>query len=583
MKVEGPGTLKVGLPALLWRPPSVDLKVLPLRFLMSDRGEAVRIRPLRDHRRIWSRVGLVAFFSIALSGAGNVYASDADQDAVGTLVPKAVCGPEDRPETALQGQVPASLRATGFNGFNCNLKLISQSKNDGGNWQSAEFKDKRQVEGIDSEERSDRTMHTCGYYGSAAPSASPTTRNPATFGTRIVDLTDRKNPQLTGYLQSIAMLDPWESLKVNEPRKLLVADQGANAAGGPAVDVYDLSNDCRFPQLLASIPIGTGTDGGAVAPAKPYGHEGVFAPDGLTYYIGDVVNEQYHAVDLTDPTKPKYIVSFNMNALGFNAHGLSVSDDGNRLYVTAGSIGNQTKDGFLILDVSEVQTRMPNPQIKLISQFTSTDGWAQHTIPVSIQGKRYVIHVAEGGTGGLPGLGNSAPWAATCQAGNTPFPTASIVDIEDELHPRLVSKLVLEVNDPKNCASVAPDLVGLSVFSYGTHYCSVDNRDDATTLACGEFNSGIRVFDIRHPRGPKEIAYFNPAGVMSQSGGSNHTRFGPGNFVLGGPDWCTSQLHLDAEEGTIWSTCQDNGLLMLKFERGVWPFEESTTPPGRQN
>jgi hypothetical protein len=30
-------------------------------------------------------------------------------------------------------------------------------------------------------------------------------------------------------------------------------------------------------------------------------------------------------------------------------------------------------------------------------------------------------------------------------------------------------------------------------------------------------------------------------------------------------------------------TCQDNGLLMLKFERGVWPFEDSTTPPGQQN
>jgi hypothetical protein len=583
MKVEAPGTLKVGLPALIRRPPSADRKVLSLSISTLKRDEAVRIRPVRDRRRIWSRVGLVAFFSLSLSATGGVYASDGDEDATGTLVARATCGPEDHPETALQGQVPASLRATGFNGFNCNLKLISQSKNDGGNWQSAEFKDKRQVEGIDSEERSDRSLHTCGYYGSAAPSASPATRNPATFGTRIVDLTDRRNPELTGYLQSASMIDPWESLKVNEPRKLLVADQGANGATGPAVDVYDLSIDCRSPQLLASVAIGTGTDGGTVAPVQPKGHEGVFAPDGMTYYIGDAANKMYHAVDLTDPTKPKHIATFDMTPLGTGAHGLSVSDDGNRLYVIAGNIGNQTKNGFAVLDASEVQARMPNPQIRLISQFISTDGWPQHTIPVSIRSKRYIIHVAEGGTGGLPGLGNSAPWAATCQAGNTPFPTASIVDIEDELHPKLVSKLVLEVNDPKNCASVVPDLVGLSVFSYGTHYCSVDNRDNATTLACGEFNSGIRVFDIRHPRRPTEIAYFNPAGVTSQSGGSNHTRFGPGNFVLGGPDWCTSQLHLDAEEGTIWSTCQDNGLLMLKFERGVWPFEESTTPPGRQN
>lgn len=525
------------------------------------------------------------FAVLLICGAGAfALGSDADEAVAGTLVPKATCSPEDSPETALQGQVPAALRAAGFKGFNCNLKLISQSKNDGGNWQSAEFREKGQLEGSDSGAR-EGALHRCGYYGSAAPNVNTNIRNPATFGTRVVDLTDPKNPELTGYLQSISMLDPWESLRVNAPRKLLVADEGANAAGGPNVDVYDISDDCRFPQLLASVPIGTGADGGAIAPAQPYGHEGAFAPDGLTYYIGDVVNEMYHAVDLTDPTRPKYITSFDLKSLGLgvNAHGLSVSDDGNRLYVVAGSIGLNTTGGFLILDASEVQARTQNPQIKLISEHLSTAGWPQHTIPVSIRGRRYVIHVEEGGVGGLPGLGNSAPWAATCQAGESPFPTASIVDIDDELHPRVVSNLILEVNDPKLCWSVIPDLVGLSVFSYGTHYCSVDNRNNATTLACGEFNSGIRVFDIRNPRRPREIAYFNPAGVTVPSGGSDHDKFGPGNAVLGGPDWCSSEVHLDAEAGTLWSTCQDNGLLILKFESGVWPFEDSSTPPGQQN
>src|SRR5262249_52310611 len=152
----------------------------------------------------------------------------------------------DRPETALQGQVPAALRASGFKGFSCNLKLIAQSKNDGGNWQSAEFKDRVQFRSRDDDDRwhehghdrdgkHHRPVHRCAYYGSASPTASPATRNPATFGTRVVDLTDMTRPRLTGYLQSIAMLDPWESLKVNEPRQLLVADQGANAGGGPAV------------------------------------------------------------------------------------------------------------------------------------------------------------------------------------------------------------------------------------------------------------------------------------------------------------------------------------------------------------
>jgi len=63
------------------------------------------------------------------------------------------------------------------------------------------------------------------------------------------------------------------------------------------------------------------------------------------------------------------------------------------------------------------------------------------------------------------------------------------VDISDELKPKLTSELILEMNAPDKCASVLPDLVGLSIFTYRTHYCSVDNRDNATTLACGMFNS----------------------------------------------------------------------------------------------
>jgi hypothetical protein len=162
-----------------------------------------------------------------------------------------------------------------------------------------------------------------------------------------------------------------------------------------------------------------------------------------------------------------------------------------------------------------------------------------------------------------------------------PFPMARIIDISDERNPKIVTRIMHEVHDPANCAQVLPDLVGLSIFTYGTHYCSVDNRKNATTLVCGMFNSGLRVFDIRDPLRPKEIAYYNPAGTTTASSGSNHTL--GANWRAGGPDWCSAQLHLDAKVGTLWSTCQDNGVLVLKFRKGVWPFEDSRTPPGQQN
>ena len=285
--------------------------------------------------------------------------------------------------------------------------------------------------------------------------------------------------------------------------------------------------------------------------------------------------------------EPKLITIYPNPIPGALTHGLSISDDGNRAYFATLSIPQASDvtnpnfvptNGVLIADVSEVQDRKPNPAIKLISTIIWRDGSVmQHTIPVRIDGRSYLIAVDEAGSGGITYAG----WQASCAAGLPPFPMARIIDISDERNPKIVSRLGLETHDPANCAQVLPDLVGLSIFTYGSHYCSVDNKDNTTTLACGYFNSGIRVFDIRHPRHAKEIAYFNPAGTTTPSPGSNH--FTRGQWVAGGPDWCNAQVHLDAKRGTLWTTCQDNGVLMLKFERGVWPFEDSRTPPGEQN
>jgi hypothetical protein len=498
------------------------------------------------------------------------------------VVPKAKCGPNDHPETALQGQVPSTLR-NGFFGFSCNLELISQTQNDGANWQSAEWRDQGHV-GQGGDKAQGKPKVVCAYHGSASPSFSPTTRNHARYGVPINDITDPTKVVTTGFLQTTSMLDPWESLKVNERRQLLAADNGQNGGGGPEVDIYDVSQDCRFPQLLASVPVGTGTDGGLVH--QVVGHEGSWAPDGLTYYGGDLRVRQYYAVDTSDPTRPKLIAAWPVpNAPPANAHGLSISADGKRGYfVSLGTSGGPAgitdpnvpaNNGLLIYDLSQIQARVPNPKVALISTLLWKDGsGAQHTIPIKINGKPYLIFVDEAGTGGFS---SAAQRQAACDAKLPPFPMARIIDISDETNPQIVSRLGLETHDPQNCPQVLPDLVGLSIFTYGSHYCSVDNKTNTSTLACGYFNSGIRVFDIRNPAQPKEIAYFNPPGTASAPPGTNHTI--AGNYVAGGPDWCSAQVHLNASNGTLWSTCQDHGLLVLKFTNGVWPFPGTTTPP----
>jgi len=553
-------------------------------------------------------LAVIALSCVALTTLGVSSADEQDDSPAFRTVPKAACGPNDHPETALQGQVPAALRLSeaGFQGFNCNLELIGQVRGTGANWQSTEFRDEE---------------HICAYHGQ---SFSATRDN---RGVPTIDVTDPHNPTANGHLQSTSMLDPWESLKVNERRQLLGADEAGNggfnpaagsAGGGPQVDFYDISGDCRYPQLLDPLlkdgkpqndangnplTVSVGTPGSAGFVHSVVGHEGSWAPDGLTYYGGDLYTTytipgttttstgQYFAVDATDPTHPTLITAWTTNVAGANVHGLSISDDGNRGYFVSLSFGAgltdptvAANDGLMIYDLSEIQARKPNPQAHLISSLFWKDGsGAQHTIPVKINGHPYVIFVDEAGSGGFS---SATQRQAACTAGFTPYPLARIIDIKDEKHPKIVSRLALEVHDPANCASTLLDVQDLSIFTYGSHYCSVDNKHHATALVCGYFNSGIRMFDIRNPHHPKEIAYYNPPSTHDQVAGSNHVT--TGQWRAGGADWCSAQSHLHiserhGREATLWTTCQDTGLLMFRITNGAYPFPDSSTPPGEQN
>ncbi len=250
----------------------------------------MRVHSQRLQRRCIavSAVFVLSSLAQAAFAAGNEGSEKAFFAPV-PIVPRASCGPGDRPETGLQGQVPANLRAAGFNGFNCNLQLVGQAKGDGANWQSAEFKD--------------RAGHTCGYHGTAIATANRTT-----LGSSVVDISNPAAPVVTGHLTTIGMLDPWESLKVNVPRQLLAAENAHGGNGGPEIDVYDISLDCRSPQLLSSIAVGK-ADGSTGIVAPVVGHEGNWAPDGLTYYGGDLRTGggRYYAVDMVDPRNPKLL------------------------------------------------------------------------------------------------------------------------------------------------------------------------------------------------------------------------------------------------------------------------------------
>jgi hypothetical protein len=517
-------------------------------------------------------VGILAGLAAFLSGCGGDDNNDQGASAPTFNATKAKCGASDKPEADLQGQVSAATRAAGFKGYNCNLQLIGQYRGEGASWQHAWFADK--------------AGHLCNYYDTSA-----STDNRQHLGVVVIDATVPTAPQPTAYLTSVAMLDPWESLKVNERRQLLGGTQATGGSGGPGLDLYDIGGDCRNPQLLSSVNIGTVANGDADALPPGYnlvGHEGNFSPDGLTWYNGDRGTvKKYTAIDITNATHPKLLTTWDIPLIPtttLTTHGLSLNEAGTRGYFSrAGVLGANVDlktapeaDGMFIVDTTEVAQRVPNPKMKLISTVTWRDaGQMQHTIPINVNGKNYVLAVGESGTGG----NSAAGYTASCAANLPPFQSPRIIDISDETKPVVVSRLYLEIHDPKNCDKVLPDTAGLSSFIYGSHYCSVDNKKNTTTVACGYFESGIRVFDVRDVAHPKEIAYFNPPAVTTPSPGSQNNR----TAATGRPDHCSAQIRLDAATASLQTTCQDNGFLSLKFTNGVWPFPETTTPPGQQN
>jgi hypothetical protein len=486
---------------------------------------------------------------------------------------RATCGPGDRPEEVLQGQVPFSETAAGFKGYSCNLQQTAAAHSSRGDGILQQFALVR-----------DRAGHRCGYDGGY----NWFNDNP---GTSVFDLTNPNHSEQTALLTTPGLWLPGEGLRAHQGRGLLVSayymGETSRDDKTHGFDIYDVGTDCRHPQLLASTTQLSFPTAGLtrVGPEvdRIYGHEGAMSPDGNTYWVSDLPHGVYHAIDISDARHPKWIAGYSTPeflAQSANTHGLSVSEDGNRAYaVTMEPIAAQSDpkkvtvptegeyhNGFLILDTSEVQARKPNPRIRLISETNWHDGaFSQMALSFKIKGRPYVVIADEAGVGAATRAGMQY----ACAARRTPFGMARIYDISDEVHPTLVKKIVLEVNDPKNCSLIEPEISALAgtLFAplYDLHMCSIDNRSEATTMACSYWNSGVRVYDIRDPADTKEIAYFTPAAKA------------PGSI-----GYCAAIPILDAANGMLYTSCADSGVISLKFTHGVWPFTESVTPPDKQ-
>ena len=456
---------------------------------------------------------------VALAGCSNSSAPDVPGLAAPLPTPKAVCGPGSRPETGLQGRVSAEDHDSGraAAGFTCNTEMVGSYLVENAIGTVGGFKVERYV---------DKNGNDCAYYDTTL--MWPTNIFDLEAGVNVLDMSDPTNPVRTAELITPAMLSPHESVVVSQERGVLAAVTG-NATFYPGiVDLYDISQDCRTPVLKSSLPTGI------------FGHESGISPDGLTFYTASPSTKTLVALDITNLATPIPIWQGN-----YDSHGLSLSADGNRAYIAG------TGTGLIILDVSEVQSRKPNPVVRELSRLTwDSMSIPQNAIPVTIKGKPYIVEIDEFSKD------SSSPSAA---ANGLRVGAGRIIDISDETKPAVISELRLEVHQPENRELIADDPgAQLPVQGYAGHYCNVPTRVDPTIVACSMIISGLRIFDIRDPRNPKEVAYFNAP---------SQPRVTP---VFVESNWAMSSPSFVPERKEIWYSDGYSGFYVVRVTNGVW-------------
>jgi hypothetical protein len=462
-----------------------------------------------------------------------------------------LCGMDDTPEseTELQGDVPRAEQESGRaeEGYNCGLALVGHEVLD--------FDGRSPTGNANMAWAGD-----CAYVAGSSAAFGAATPNPAE-GLAVVDVSDPADPQHVKTLTTTASSTTLETLHAVEApgRSVLVVGQYGNQSGGDKpMDIYDVT-DCDDPVLLETFMwpenihnltiSGNGRYVFATQPLQALDIEPLFDEDQNSggRYLGNLEDEiEYPIVgvrpvaDLDDDVPVR-------DQGGYTSHEAWPSPDGTRLY-----LGGQLPvfDVFTIVDITEWLTRdednNPAGSPEVISQ---RNGRGHSVRTATVEGKggaarRLVLHSEESvfglGYGCLPEAAN--PFAGPAE----PW----LTDITDESDPQLVTQFGLEINDELNCPAQIDSGVQASV-----HYHDVDDEENTTFAMLSMMNAGVRVFDIRDPEQPVEVAYFNPGDVNPGEGVTLDRAWGHVRYV--------------AATGHIWFATAQGGFWVVELEPQV--------------
>jgi hypothetical protein len=116
-----------------------------------------------------------------------------------------------------------------------------------------------------------------------------------------------------------------------------------------------------------------------------------------------------------------------------------------------------------------------------------------------------------------------------------------------------VSALRLEVQLAKNRAGDQRNDPGATspIGGYSAHYCGIPRYRNPKLAACAYIGSGLRIFDIRDPKHPREVGYYNrPAST--------------GGYAMARPAF-------DRPRHQVWFSDFDAGFFAVRLTNGIWP------------
>lgn len=248
----------------------------------------------------------------------------------------------------------------------------------------------------------------------------------------------------------------------------------------------------------------------------------------------------YRVVDIADPSTPREVGRFSLTEQAaltpgqkFSCHG-PAHIEGNRAYLSYGD------GGSIILDVNDFS------QPKLISQLAFRGITASQGIHTYLPLPRRKIALVND--------------EAIRENGDENLNLAGIVDISDEMRPRMMSLFPLPEPPPeselKNFYEKGGRF-GPHNHHHPNHQACLENRDDIAYLTY--FNAGLRVYDIRDPRQPREFGYFIPANPTLRIGTK------PSQLVAQSEDVLVDR------RGYIYLSDKNHGIHILRLKE-IWPY-----------